>query len=78
MVIATFIWCFLRASDYIVPFEDVGGKGFCTNVRHGVFLNPEVILLKSLSGCSWSSFVPVVVHLSRNPSENMYSWLDTK
>lgn len=45
------------------PFEDVGGERFCTDVRHRVFLYPEVILLKSLSGCGWCSLIPVVVHL---------------
>lgn len=46
-----------------LPFKDVGGERFCTDVRHRVFLYPEVILLKSLSGCGWSSLIPVVVHL---------------
>lgn len=41
MIIATFIGSHLRASDHIVPLKDVGREGLGTDVRHGVFLNPE-------------------------------------
>lgn len=54
-----------------LPFQDVGWERFSTDVRHRVFLYPEVILLKSLSGCGWSSLIPVVVHLSTKRINNL-------
>ena len=59
-----FTWTFLESCWWaVLPFKDIRGERFRTDVRHRVFLYSEVILFKSLSGCCWGSLVPVTGHL---------------
>ena len=37
--------------DNVVPFQDVRGEGFCHDVGHWVFLDPDKVLLEPRQGC---------------------------
>lgn len=51
-----------------LPLKDVGREGLGTDVRHGVFLNPEVVLLQALRRCRGCSLSAVAAHLWKTRS----------
>lgn len=46
-----------------LPFQDIGWEGLCTDVRHWIFFNPQVVLFQPLGCCGWCSLIAVVAHL---------------
>lgn len=48
-----------------LPFQDIGWEGLCTDVRHWIFFNPQVVLFQPLGCCGWCSLIAVVAHLIR-------------
>lgn len=57
-------WC-REGGGRALPLKDVGREGLGTDVRHGVFLNPEIVLFQALGRCRRCSLTAVAAHLWR-------------